>query len=372
MSCPSPTLIHGEGHGRKCLSADLHALMREQGHTLSVSRGLYSRPEAVHHSKMTNAVADAQEDPPTGQPYVLQRPDESVSALPILLTSPHSGTYYPDDFSQASRLQLSLLRRAEDAFVDRLIVDGPTKGMTILTACYARSYVDVNRHAAELDPQLFEETLHQNSEKWESRDDSPGDRALVGLGVIPRVVGPGLAIYDRRLPRQEVRLRLDAAYHPWHRVLADELSRLHALHGYVILLDWHSMPTLALHQRRMAGKTAAQVVLGDRWGTACHPVLTQQIADSFAQNGLRVGYNDPYAGGHITQHHGQPTTGVHALQVELDRSLYMDEGRVELNAGFAALRHVIEDVLTQLGGSLPQLAKDLLPKPTLSTTLAAE
>jgi N-formylglutamate amidohydrolase len=262
----------------------------------------------------------------------------------IILMSAHSGCYYPPDWQASSRLDPLTLRRSEDAFIDDLISSGPDLGMTLLRAGYARAYLDVNRDPSELDPCLFYDAP--------TRQHKLSDRVKAGLGVVPRMVGIGMDIYPNKIPIAEALRRIAHIHMPYHAKLTDLAAQSMAAHGYAVLLDWHSMPSGAVAEK---GRLAPDIVLGDRHGLACDPALTQLIRDAFRAHGLRVVVNDPYAGGYTTERYGQPFAGVHTLQIELNRQLYMDEIKIEKSLGYSSLQRVISEVLTHVSRSLPQL-----------------
>jgi N-formylglutamate deformylase len=251
---------------------------------------------------------------------------------PLVMASPHSGREFPRGFLAASRLSIPQLRRAEDCFVDSLL-DG-VGDVPVLRARFGRAFLDLNRGADELDPHMFDAPLSVPARR--------GERVDAGLGVLPRIAGPGLDIYRRRLPPGEASTRLAALHRPWHDRIAALLARAHERHGHAILIDCHSMPP-------PTGAQAPQIVLGDRHGTSAAPALTAFIEAHFGRAGWRVGRNKPYAGGHTTVFHCDPPAGVHVVQVEICRSLYMDVHRMARHDGFA-------DVQAQMAG----LAQHLL------------
>lgn len=263
---------------------------------------------------------------------------DSDGRWPLVMASPHSGRDYPAEFLAASRLSVPQLRRAEDPFVDELL-DG-VHGVPVLRARHGRAYLDLNRAADELDPAMIDGALGFTPHVT--------DRVTAGLGVLPRIAAQGLDIYRRRIPAAEAEARLQRLHRPWHARIAELLARAQARHGYAILIDCHSMP-------QPAGVLPPQVVIGDRHGSSASPALVTLIERHFAAAGWRVGRNIPYAGGHTTAFHGAPAAGIHAVQVELDRSLYMDGQRL--------LRH---DGLPRVAAHLAGLARLLLAAaPTL-------
>lgn len=257
---------------------------------------------------------------------------------PLLLTSPHSGRHYPPALLAATRLSLRQLRRAEDAFVDALL-DG-IAGVPVMAATHARCWIDLNRRADELDPAMFDAPLPVPATLTE--------RVAGGLGVIPRLAGVGLDIYARLLPVGEATARLASLHAPWHGQVAAVLQQARETHGAALLIDCHSMPSAG-------GPRPPQIVLGDCHGTSAHPAIVQAIEDHFRRCGWRVGRNVPYAGGHTTRHHGQPAQGIHAVQIEIDRTLYLDDHRLTLHAGATKVRAAMTGLVQRLLADFPTL-----------------
>lgn len=234
------------------------------------------------------------------------------------------------------------LRRAEDPFVDALL-DG-VDGVPVLRARYARAFLDLNRADDELDPGMFD-----GAPPFPTR---ATDRVSAGLGVLPRVAGQGLDIYRRRLAPDEARSRIIALHRPWHARITELLARAQARHGHAILIDCHSMP-------QPAGALPPQIILGDRHGTSASPALVTLIERHFRAAGWRVGRNLPYAGGHTTAFHGAPGAGVHAVQIEIDRGLYMDPQKLVRHNGFAGVAAQLDGLARLIVAAAPNL--DLSP-----------
>jgi len=234
--------------------------------------------------------------------FCLRRPP-APSATPLVFASPHSGRHYPAELMQASVLDRSEIRRSEDAFVDQLIEAGLSHGAAILTATYARAFVDVNRAPYELDPAMFADGLPAYAQ-------ADTARVAAGLGSIARIVAEGREIYARKLTFAEAEARIEAVHRPYHATLSGLMAEAHARHGKVLLVDWHSMPAAAT---RSVGQGGCDMVLGDRFGAACAPAVTQAAQDSLTALGYRVARNTPYAGGYTTELYGRPAQGVHAL-----------------------------------------------------------
>lgn len=269
---------------------------------------------------------------------------DSEGRWPLLLTSPHSGQAFPRAFLAASRLNLAQLRRAEDAFVDMLL-DGVGE-VPVMRARFGRAFLDLNRAADELDAGMFDGAMAGAS--------PPSERVAAGLGVVPRIAGHGLDIYRRRLVPAEAEARLAALHRPWHARIGHLLARTRARHGYAILIDCHSMPP-------PVGSLPPQVVLGDRFGASAAPALVAAIERHFTAAGWRVARNKPYAGGYTTAFHGDVANGIHAVQIEIDRSLYMDSRAMVPHGGFAG----VQAVMTGLAAAVIAAAPDLGLEPAL-------
>ncbi len=277
-------------------------------------------------------------------PFRLRRaaPDGAPPPTPIVFASPHSGRLYPDDMMAAAALDSLSIRRSEDAFVDDLIAAAPQLGAATLTANYARAYIDLNREAFELDPGMFADELPAFARARTAR-------VAAGLGAIARVVSEGQEIYARKLTFAEARDRIETAHRPYHAALQGLLSEAHAAHGFAILVDWHSMPAAAA---RAGGRDRpSDIVLGDRFGAACAGVLPTRAERELEAMGYRVARNTPYAGGYTTEHYGRPARRTHALQVEINRALYLDEGSLTPTAGFDRLKKDIERLTEALAGA---------------------
>ena len=253
-----------------------------------------------------------------------------------VFSSPHSGAEYPESFLRDSCLTPLQLRSSEDAYVDQFI--GDTLGAPVIKARFPRAYADLNRAADELDPAIIQGANGQPT----------NPRIAAGLGVIPRVVSNGRAIQLGKMKRAEAEVRLATCYHPYHTALAGLVEAQRQRFGTCYLFDIHSMPRSSLPSGLLSCRP--DIVLGDRYGTACGQWLGNNVAESFEQAGFSVARNTPFAGGYITRHYGAPSQGVHAIQIEIDRSLYMNEARVELHRDFEGIRRRISDVLTKIAG----------------------
>jgi len=268
---------------------------------------------------------------------------------PLLFNSPHSGRIYPQAFLEASRLDLVTLRRSEDSFVGELIEGVVGRGHPVMRAHFPRCYVDVNREPYELDPRMFDGRLP-------SFANTRSMRVAGGLGTVARVVGDAQEIYDQRISVAEAMRRIDGLYKPYHRTLRRMFTRLQHEFGAAILVDCHSMPSSTGGGRDE--RPRADLVLGDRYGTSCVPLVAETIERCMREFGYVVSRNKPYAGGFITEHYGNPATGLHAIQLEINRALYMDERRYERSASFARLAAEFE-VLADRLAAIP--AEELRP-----------
>jgi N-formylglutamate amidohydrolase len=270
-------------------------------------------------------------------PIVLLRPARQT--IPVIFASPHSGRTYPDDFLAAARLDPLGLRRSEDSFVDELFAAAPEHGAPLVAATFPRAYCDANREAWELDPGMFADSLPP----WVNTTSA---RVGAGLGTIARVVSSGETIYRGKLSFAEAERRVRTCWQPFHETLAALIAATRAEFGICLLIDCHSMPSHG-HAARSGGKRTS-FVLGDAHGTACAPRATRLVEDLLCELGHSVRRNDPYAGGYITRHYGRPREGVHALQIEIARELYMDEGRIERLPGFVAVQAAMTRFIADL------------------------
>jgi N-formylglutamate deformylase len=287
-------------------------------------------------------------DPETG-PFRLTRPARQT--VPFLFASPHSGRHYPASLLEASRLDATTLRRSEDAFVDELFAGVLDLGAPLLAAHFPRAYLDVNRSMAELDVGMFDAPLGVPV-------DQPSPRVTAGLGVIPRIVRDGAEIYRGKLDSGEADARLNQLYKPYHQTLAAVMGEIRSTFGVAVLIDCHSMPSAL---------SVPDIVLGDRYGASAMPQLTARTEAAFVREGFSVARNTPYAGGHTTILYGRVASGCHALQIEINRALYLDEDKISKRASFEtvrarlvrAMRWLTAIPLSQLGrpGSLPQAAE---------------
>lgn len=282
----------------------------------------------------------------TGPPVMVREPRALTSAA--VFSSPHSGAVYPHSFVRRSRLDALTLRASEDAYVDDLFHSVPDCGAPLIAAAFPRAFVDVNRADDELDPALIAAPALRARTL----------RVSAGLGVVPRVVSEGRAIYDGKLTMAEVQGRITACHTPYHRAVTEALRRARDLFGVGFLVDCHSMPSEGVR----TGSGRAEIVIGDCYGVSCGGDVSDAVVGLFRRAGFRVARNAPFAGGYLTHRYGRPRRGYQAIQIEIDRSLYLDEARVEPSAGYADFARALQPVIAGLAD---------LPR-TLGTALAAE
>jgi N-formylglutamate deformylase len=257
---------------------------------------------------------------------------------PVAFNSPHSGCIYPQAFLAATRLELPVLRRSEDCFVDELLTGIVARGNPVMRAHFPRCFVDVNREPYELDPRMFDGKLPPFA-------NTRSMRVAGGLGTLARVVADAQEIYDQRLPVEEAMHRIEWLYKPYHRALRRLITQIHRDFGTAVLVDVHSMPSAASPRD---DRPRADVVIGDRYGTSCLPVIADTIEEALRGFGYTISRNKPYAGGFITEHYGNPASGLHTIQLELNRALYMDERRLERTENFATVAQHLEAVSDRL------------------------
>jgi len=287
--------------------------------------------------------------PELGPPFEVLHPE--TGSAPLVLSSPHSGDIYPPSLLREIRVQLSQLRCLEDGWVDRLFGCATELGVPLLRARFARAYVDPNREAFELDAALFDGPLP-------TYVNAGSVKARAGLGTIPSRVG-GKAIYRGRLDFGEAERRIRLAYWPYHQALQSLLAQARHEFGVVLLLDCHSMPSLA-GNGSADHDASIDFALGDRFGRSCAPAVVERVEAMLRRNGFRVARNRPYAGGHITARYGRPETGVHALQIELRRGLFMEEHTREPHPAVQELETVLRELLSDLA---TYITERLAPRP---------
>ncbi len=257
---------------------------------------------------------------------------------PLILSSPHSGRFLPSWFRQALRVDELAVRRIEDSHVDRLLAT--ITGTPLLAANWSRAVIDLNRAADEIDPQMFDGQVIDRPRRTE--------RVRRGHGLFPRIGADGRALHSQRLAATTARQLIESVHRPWHQALAKGLAASCRRHGYAVLLDMHSMPGLE-------GQQPAQIVLGDRYANSAGAPLVDWLHHRLTAAGWRVARNTPYAGGFTTEHHGHPPSGIHAVQIEIDRSLYMNPATLACHSGFAPLAGFLALLIGDLQTDLPSL-----------------
>lgn len=274
-----------------------------------------------------------------GSPFDVRQPRRLRG--PFVYASPHSGRDYPAAFLATSQLDSTTIRRSEDCYVDELYELVPDSGAPLIKAHFPRAYVDVNREPFELDPEMFADRLP-------AFVNSRSARVAGGLGTIARVVADGKEIYRDKLQFGEAERRIRKLYEPYHDCLRGLVADAHHKFGCAVLIDCHSMPSVGGPMDQDAGRVRADVILGDRHGTSCASALTQAVEAAFKAKGFSVHRNAPYAGGYTTERYGKPLHGIHALQIELNRALYMNEATLKKTAGFEQLKSDLGEVVATI------------------------
>lgn len=251
----------------------------------------------------------------------------SRRTAPFVFNSPHSGQYYPERFLAMSRLDRITVRRSEDSFVDTLFHGVVGLGAPLIAAHFPRAYLDVNREPYELDPKMYREPLPAQANIRSAR-------VAGGLGTIPKVVGEGQDIYAGRMPLAEAMMRIESCYLPYHQRLEALLEETRERFGHAVLIDCHSMPASI---RVGDSGLRPDFIIGDRYGASAAPFLSESAIALLVGMGYTVAHNKPYAGGFITEHYGRPTEGCHAIQIEINRGLYLNERTMQPTDGFEAL-----------------------------------
>ena len=276
-------------------------------------------------------------------PFTVYEPVEQTA--PFVFCSPHSGNLYPSVFLERSRLDAHTLRKSEDCFVDELFADVAKLGAPLIAARFPRAYLDVNREPYELDPELFAEPLPDFA-------NTQTMRVAGGLGTVARIVADGEEIYGQPLPLAAAIERIERLYKPFHASIARVLERTRRRFGAAILVDCHSMPSASMNQPT---GSRPDFVIGDRFGASCDAKVTRLFREVIAQRGYQVQLNRPYAGGFITEHYGQPFKGVHALQIEINRGLYLNEEKLTRTANFNRLRRDLTQMMARIFAELPPI-----------------
>lgn len=267
---------------------------------------------------------------------VLVRQDPAGKQVPVVFDSPHSGTSYPVDFQFIC--PLGLLRQAEDTYVDELFTAAPEMGATLLCALFPRSYIDVNRAFDDIDPGIL-------SGPWPGPL-NPTEKSVLGMGLVRTLCRPGMPLYDGRLSPAQVLERIERYWRPYHEQLAQAMDRMHRRFGAVWHVNCHSMPSIAVGTDGY--ETPVDFVLGDRDGTTCDPAFTRMVADTLRGMGYRVRINDPYKGVELVRRYSSPQRGLHSLQLEIDRQLYMNEETLERHPGFEPLKRDLDRLIATI------------------------
>jgi N-formylglutamate amidohydrolase len=290
----------------------------------------------------------------TGEYELFEVREPDAHSVPFVYNSPHSGRCYPVSFLESSRLNAYEIRRSEDYFVDELFAAATELGAPMLVANFPRAYLDVNREPFELDPRMFDGMLPAYANIGSMR-------VAGGLGTVPRIVAENMEIYAGRIPVEEALERVEKIYKPYHVCLRRLISRTHAHFGLAVLIDCHSMPG----NIRLAGSNIRpDIIIGDRYGTSASADISRAALHFLEELGFVAVCNKPYAGGFITEHYGRPVRSLHALQIEVNRSLYIDEKTLLKNASFTAVSEALAVFMRQLG----QFVNDF----NIDSALAAE
>jgi len=275
------------------------------------------------------------------QPTAFDIKSPETRTVPLVFASPHSGSNYPADFVSGARLDPVALRRSEDGFVDDLFAAAPEHGAPLLRALCPRAFIDANREPFELDEGMF-------SDRLPDYVNTNSSRVAAGLGTIAKVVSSGQDIYPRKLTFAEAAERINAYYRPYHKALQTLIDETRRKFGYCVVVDCHSMPSIGGPLDPDAGRGRADFVIGDCFGSTCAPHITDAIERTIAGFGYVVGRNKPFAGGFTTRHYGEPRDGVHTVQIEINRALYMDELQIRKNDNFDRIAAQMTDVVAAL------------------------
>jgi N-formylglutamate amidohydrolase len=273
-------------------------------------------------------------------PFEVHQPERQT--IPFVFASPHSGRVYTRAFLEGARLDPISIRRSEDSFVDELFGAARELGAILIKANFPRAYVDPNREPYELDPSMFDGPLP-------SFINARSQRVAAGLGTIAKVVRDGAEIYGQKMSFSEAHHRIETYYKPYHARLRSLLEETQSRFGCAVVIDCHSMPSVGGPLDQDIGANRPDVVLGDRFGASCARRLTDIVDRAFSMQGYAVIRNNPYAGGYTTEHYGRPAMGLHSLQIEINRALYMDEERIERGPGIARVQSAIRNMIRALG-----------------------
>ena len=273
-----------------------------------------------------------------GDPEHFEVREPARQTIPFVYNSPHSGRCYPESFLADSNLDSMSIRRSADHYVDDLFADAPELGAPLLAAHFPRAYLDVNREPFELDPRMFDGPLPPYANIGSMR-------VAGGLGTIPRIVAENMDIYRRKLSVAEGLSRIEAIYKPYHACLRRLIAATHARFGICMLIDCHSMPG---NIRLSGSNVKPDFIIGDRYGTSASAELSRAALSFLSEMGFAAVRNKPYAGGFITEHYGRPVRGLHALQIEINRGLYVDEGTLSKRPEFDAIAAALSLFMRQM------------------------
>ncbi|WP_430254890.1 N-formylglutamate amidohydrolase [Neorhizobium sp. DAR64872/K0K18] len=290
-----------------------------------------------------------------GDPEHFEVREPARQTIPFVYNSPHSGRCYPESFLADSNLDSMSIRRSADHYVDDLFADAPELGAPLLTAHFPRAYLDVNREPFELDPRMFDGPLPPYANIGSMR-------VAGGLGTIPRIVAENMDIYRRKLSVAEGLSRIEAIYKPYHACLRRLIAATHARFGICVLIDCHSMPG---NIRLSGSNVKPDFIIGDRYGTSASAELSRAALSFLSEMGFAAVRNKPYAGGFITEHYGRPVRGLHALQIEINRGLYVDEGTLSKRPEFDAIAAALSLFMRQMADFVADFSAS-------DTALAAE
>lgn len=293
-----------------------------------------------HHSPPHTSASSDEEEALFEHPVTVEKPVRAK--LPFVFSSPHSGRLYPASFVTASNLDAMTLRRSEDSFVEEIFGGVMALGAPLIHARFPRAYLDANREPYELDPSMFADALppHVNTRSL---------RVAGGLGTIARVVADSTEIYREPMAFAEAERRIRLLYMPFHEQLRGLLEETYRAFGWAVLIDCHSMPSVGGPADDDQGADRPDIVLGDRYGTACASEITEEAERILKRLGYSTVRNNPYAGGFNTEHYGRPNHGLHALQIEINRALYMNEAKIERGPGLKRLRADMSAFASELG-----------------------
>ena len=274
--------------------------------------------------------------------------EPAAHRIPFVFNSPHSGRCYTREFMAQSRLDPLAIRRSEDHYVEELFGAAVSLGAPMLIAHFPRAYLDVNREPYELDPRMFvgELPAHVNRNSV---------RVAGGLGTIPRIVAENVEIYRGRLPADEALERIETIYKPYHACLRKLIARTHVCFGQAILIDCHSMPG---NIRLPGSHDKPDIVIGDRYGTSASSRLSRAASDILTDLGFSTVRNKPYAGGFITEHYGRPARGLHAIQIEVNRGLYVDETTLQKRREFPLIAELLGQFMARLADFVLATSED--------------